>query len=663
MSDKTEGKGQQIKSAKRHITRRDYLNGMAVFAVGFATGAVTMRSGFPESDMPVEAPLTEAMLETSPTLPSDYYPPTLTGMRGSHVGSFETAHSLAWRGERPAEFADLDEEYDMVVVGAGISGIAAAYLYQQQAGKDKRILLLDNHDDFGGHAKRNEFHYQGHMILGAGGSGYFGSPSSYAPETKKIIKDAGFDTDELKNSTEPNYYGSPIGLYMPGRDSDSESMVHGDWMHAWHGYGDYRGLVKKLPFSDSEKEKLLGFIEGSRSLEKELPSEDLKTTVRSISYKTFLTDYVGLKEETCAWNSIFDLYYLAGFDCISLSEAISVGLPGAKVLSQDVLGALELGLSEEEQQQGASDKDGITDQAWMPDGNASFCRQIVRLMIPGVASGKTVESLFAARFDYSQLDRADHPVRLRLNSTVVNVANNPDRSVSVSYVQQGKSYRLKTKRCILACYNGLIASMCPELPQEQKDNLLYGVRGPMLAVNVLLRNGHAFYQDESQIYQCPTSPFALVTKAPPVAMGGYKVTSDPKDPMVIYMLGAPAAGIPNDGSLTTRDIYRMGRRDVYSRSFESYEEDIRTQLTGMFGPNGFDADRDIEAITLNRWAHGYAYNRFELFDPAWPEGGAPYELGRKQIGRISIANSDSEARSNLDGAIIAAWRAVQEQLS
>ena len=171
-------------------------------------------------------------------------------------------------------------------------------------------------------------------------------------ETKKIIKDAGFDTDELKNSTEPNYYGSPIGLYMPGRDSDSESMVHGDWMHAWHGYGDYRGLVKKLPFSDSEKEKLLGFIEGSRSLEKELPSEDLKTTVRSISYKTFLTDYVGLKEETCAWNSIFDLYYLAGFDCISLSEAISVGLPGAKVLSQDVLGALELGLSEEEQQHG-----------------------------------------------------------------------------------------------------------------------------------------------------------------------------------------------------------------------------------------------------------------------------------------------------------------------
>ena len=114
MSDKTEGKGQQIKSAKRHITRRDYLNGMAMFAVGFATGAVTMRSGFPESDMPVEAPLTEAMLETSPTLPSDYYPPTLTGMRGSHVGSFETAHSLAWRGERPAEFADLDEEYDMV---------------------------------------------------------------------------------------------------------------------------------------------------------------------------------------------------------------------------------------------------------------------------------------------------------------------------------------------------------------------------------------------------------------------------------------------------------------------------------------------------------------------------------------------------------------------
>ena len=291
--------------------------------------------------------------------------------------------------------------------------------------------------------------------------------------------------------------------------------------------------------------------------------------------------------------------------------------------------------------------------------NASLARQMVRRLIPRVAPGETMADLVGARFDYAQLDHPDQPVRLRLNSSAVNAINNADGSVS--YVNQGEAYRVKAKYCILACYNGLIPHLCPELPQEQKENLRYGVKLPLLCVNVLLRNGRAFHDAGSQMYLCPTSYFKYVAKSPPVSIGNYKHSDDPESPMLVYLLTSPAQ--ENDGSQTARDLYRLGRHQLYTTSFEDYEKVIREQLTGMFGTTGFNAERDIEAITINRWSHGYAYEYLSLFDPEWPEGKAPHELGRKQFGRISIANSDSEAFAYVYAAIDAAWRAVNKQLA
>lgn len=622
----------------RNITRRDYLNGMALLAAS----AVTMGSRSSQA---------QAKTEKSLDLPNGYYPPTLTGMRGSHKGSFEASHALGWNGELPEEYTDFDEEYDMVVVGAGISGLAAAYFYQQQAGKDKRILILDNHDDFGGHAKRNEFHFQDKMFLGAGGSGNFQNAYAYSDETMSLIKDLGFDLDNIRAATEPEYFGLNQGMYTDRENFGEDNIAYGNWMYAWHGVGNYQELVNALPLERSEKAKLISFIEGSKPLKKELPTENLRSALRSISYKNFLTDYVGLDEKTCVlWHPYISLTYLVGSDCLSIREAIKLGMPGLSVLSEEAMVALEL-----------SDDGQEEDFVWFPDGNATFCRQIVRRMIPRVASGTTIDDLIAARFDYSKLDRADHYVQLRLNSTVVNAANNKDQSVSISYVANENAFKVKSKRAILACYNNMITYMCPELPEQQKEQLQQGVKGPMLIANVLLRDGQSFYNAESEIFQCPTSPFTLVSKAPPLNIGDYKSSSNPKDPVVIYMLGAPAA-TPNDGSQTVRDLYRQGRYGVYAKSFGDYEKEIRDQLTGMFAANGFDADRDIEAITLNRWSHGYAYTHFELFDPKWPAGEAPHELGRKPFGNITIANSDSEGLDTVDGAVNAAWRSVQEHL-
>jgi len=131
--------------------------------------------------------------------------------------------------------------------------------------------------------------------------------------------------------------------------------------------------------------------------------------------------------------------------------------------------------------------------------------------------------------------------------------------------------------------------------------------------------------------------------------------------MVLWMAHNPSP--QNDGQQTARDLYRLGRHRLYGTPFSTFESAARQQLTDMFGRHGFDAERDIEAITVNRWAHGYSYEYTDLYDPDWEDGQAPHELGRKPLGRISIANADSEGSAYLHAAIDAAWRAVGERLS
>ena len=623
----------------RQITRRDFLNGLSIGVAGTAM------------IRPKHA-LAEAVKSASVTS-SNVYPPTLTGVRGSHKGAFETAHALAWLGEKPSEYTDLNEKYDLVVVGAGISGLAAALFYQRKAGKDARILLLDNHDDFGGHARRNEFHSQGLMLLGAGGSGFIQDAHLYSEQSLQLVEELGFNLNELRKKMDPAWPhggGSQrVGMYMDREHFGKDMITNGEWGGAWYGMGNYRELVASLPLKSSEQELLIRFIEGRVSLKKQVPADDIGGFLKGTSYKTFLTEYVGLQDLSCTlWNPYIVLTWGVGADSVSIYEAIKTGGPGLSVLGEDAM-AIFADMAED------------MDSVWLPDGNASLARQMVRRLIPAVAPGDTVEDLITARFNYDKLDRPDHPVRLRLNSTATNAVNNTDGSVSVSYVNHGRAFRVKTNHCIMACYNGLIPHLCPELPQTQKENLRYGVKIPLVFASVLLRNGRAFYAAGSQNYRCPTSYFLQVTKAPPVTIGDYKSSSDPDSPLLLYLMGSPID--KNNGNQTARDLYRLGRHKLYTTSFGDYEKTIREQLTGMFGATGFDADRDIEAITINRWSHGYAYEYIRLFDPEWPEGEAPHELGRKQFGQISIANSDSEAYAYANAAIDAAWRAVNEQLA
>jgi spermidine dehydrogenase len=577
----------------------------------------------------------------------------LTGMRGSHDGSFEVAHALVMNGTRPGDYEHLDDTYDLIVVGAGISGLAAAYLYRRQAGADARILVLDNHDDFGGHARRNEFQSGGRTLLGFGGSVNL-EQDEMGPAAKSLLEEIGVEFKVLEDAVDPDYALSnaeaPYGLYLSREKFGGDQIVAGAWMQAWAGGGDYRGLIASLNVSEDDKQKLVSLASGEKDYLADIPLPEKERYMRSASYAKFLSERVGLSRLASKlhepWvRAIFGV----GVDSISVMEAVMLGAPGLNAL----------GLPGEFTQPEPSADAPSYRYPMFPDGNASVARLFVRKLVPEVAPGNSMQDLVTARFDYSMLDRETSPVRIRLNSTAVNVRHRGEKAVEVSYVTGGKAFNARGKHCILACYNGMIPHLCPELPQAQKENLVYGVKVPFIWANVLLQSGEAVRRGGASVYQCPDSFFELVSHAPPVALGNYRASTRPEDPMVMFMGHVPAPA--GDGGQSARDLYRLGRGKLLTTTFSDYETEIRKQLTGMFGGLGFDAGRDIEAITVNRWSHGYAYEYLDMHDPDWAEGEAPHELARAQFGRISIANSDSEAYAYVQAAIDAAIRAVGEQ--
>jgi len=628
------------------ITRRDLLNGMAISAVG--------------AMLPAYAGAPKVMLDSSmrPRGPSTYYPPTLTGMRGSHAGSFEVAHALAWQGQKPDAYESLDEHYDLVIVGAGMSGLAAAWYYLKKAGPNARVLVLDNHDDFGGHAKRNEFHHKNRMLLSLGGAQNLDSPSNYGDVAGSLLIDLGIDEAAIAKmaANTPDDYvlggklGGDFGLTVP--DGDEYLTIGGNWLKFFHGRGGYKAAVVELPIPKNQRDKLVGFFGGEQDLLNDLSLTEKWDYVNNTSYNQFLVDRVGLSVDTIPILNahLRILNGPSGWNHTVL-EGILAGSPGLRAMGWladfvDSIGAMLL-------------DELAGDVRMFPDGNASVARLLVQKMIPGVAPGmKGFEDVAIARFNYGALDQADQPTRIRLNSTAVGVRE-VDDYVQIDYVQQGKPLRITANHCVLACYNNLIPALCPEMSDAQKSGLGYGVRVPFVYANILLENGRAFSELGVKMTQCPYDPFQWVSAAPTVTSGGYEPPRGPDDPMVVFMMASPTPADGTEG--TTRDLLRLGRHKIYASTFDDYEQQIREQLQKMLGKHGFNHEQDIKAITVNRIPHGYAYWYQGLDDPEWEEGQAPHEIGRQQFGRISIANTDSEVTPLMNAAFDAAHRAVEEQ--
>jgi spermidine dehydrogenase len=297
-----------------------------------------------------------------------------------------------------------------------------------------------------------------------------------------------------------------------------------------------------------------------------------------------------------------------------------------------------------------------------PDGNASIARLLVRRLTPAAMPGAGAEDVVTARADYSELDRADAPVRIRLMSTALKVRNVGEpttaREVEVIYERGGTLCTARATAAVLACWSCMIPYLCPEMPARQRDALHSLVKTPLVYTTVALRNWRAFKAlGVAEVY-APGSYHDSVHLNSVVDIGSYASARSPDEPILARMTRVPCSP-----GLDPRSQFRAGRAELLATSFETFERNTRDQLQRILAPGGFDSAADIMGLTVNRWPHGYAYEYNPLFDPDWDEPDQPHVVGRASFGRIVIANSDSGAGAYTDVAIDQAWRAVGEALA
>jgi spermidine dehydrogenase len=627
------------------ITRRDFLNGVAVAVGGSVSGGLLPGLAVPGWAAAAPAP------QDRP----GYYPPTLTGMRGNHVGSFEAAHNLRDGSIRSQsdKINDSGEHYDLVVVGGGISGLSAAHFYRARRG-DARILVLDNHDDFGGHAKRNEFQLGGRLALINGGTFQIDSPQPYSAVADGLLQELGIDPVVLaKKCSDRDFYRS-LGL---GRGVFFDRETFGvDKLLVTGGGASWTKLLTESPLSPQAQSDIARIEEATIDYLPGLSSAEKKSRLSKMSYKDFLLNVAKADVGVVAfYQARTHGEWGVGIDAVSALDVWAFGFPGFQGLELAPSSAPGMGYT------AAGYADGASYTFHFPDGNASIARLLVRSLVPESLPGRSAEDVVTAPLDYSRLDHPASPARIRLGSTAVRVRNVGDPAssaeVEIVYARGGELYAVRAGSCVLACYNMMIPYLCPELPEPQKEALRYAVKVPLIYASVALTNWTPFKAlGISRVYS-PGSYFSSLFLNPTVDIGDYRSPRSPAEPVLIQMTRTPVApGLPE------RDQHRAGHLDILSTSFATFERNIRDQLGRTLGPGGFDPGRDITAITVNRWPHGYAYEYNPLFDPDWPEGAAPHVLGRARFGRIAIANSDAGAAAYTDSAIDQAHRAVQELL-
>jgi spermidine dehydrogenase len=637
----------------RPIARRDFLNGVAL-TVGAALlpGEIAAALAF---DLPPGAQQR-----------AGYHPPTLTGLRGSHAGSFETGHALKdglfWATAGTPE-PDA-ESYDLVVVGAGLSGLAAACLFRKEAGPQSRVLLLDNHDDFGGHARRNEFHQAGPMRLAHGGTFAIDSPAPYSPVARELVADLGVDVGRWAAVNDRGLYaalGMERGLFFDketfGRDVLTTSPVSREARGGERGPA-WKRFLREAPLSGAAKADLERLLFEAKDHLPGKTSAEKKAALARMSYADYLAKLVGVAPEVVKLlNALPHTLYGVGIDGVPAQDAWGLGYPGFAGLG------LEPGAGPGMNHDAVPNPDAERYFFHFPDGNASLARLMARRLVPAAVPGTSADDVVTAKVDYARLDEPGAPARLRLNSTVVRVkAGGPGPEageVEVVYAREGRLRAVRAKTCILACWHTVIPHLVPELPDTQKQALAYAVKVPIVYTSVLLRDFTAFVKSGFSGVYAPGSYHTSFDLSIPVSLGAYRFPRDPKEPVTLHMGRTPCApGLP------ARDQHRAGRAELLSTSFETCERRIREQLARTYGAAGFDPARDILAITVNRWPHGYAYQYNSLFDPFWLEGGpTPCETARRPFGRIAIANADAAAYSYTDAALDHARRAVSEVLA
>jgi spermidine dehydrogenase len=620
----------------RPITRRDFLNGVALFTAGLAASAL----------LPGQAQAQGLA-----------YPPKIAGLRGHSEAAMKIMHAVRdgtfWDKAPPV--SDTGERYDLVVVGGGISGLAAARLFQRQK-PGATVLILENNEDFGGHATRNEFvASNGKTIIGYGGSQSLQTPSYFSPLVKNVLDDIGIEVEKFEDYYDGEWHeerGLGDAILFRGADWGGEDklVVTSDLAADWVG---------ETPLNEKAKANLIELIDRPPDYLPGKTREEKFAILAQTSYADFLTKICGYDPQLVKYfQHSTEAYFGMGIEGTTALDAWGNWNPGFDGLD---LGDVPYKTMSPSGRLALTDPDDYIYH--FPDGNAGVARALVRALVPQALPGNSMEDLVTTPVDYDALDLAGSPVRLRLNASVVRVKHDgaleAAQSVTLTYLEGETLKTVVGDQVVLACWHRVIPYLTDELSAAQVEALNDQHKVPLIYTNVLLRNWEALDKAGIAGFSEVTGFWGGAEIDFPVSMGSYKFADTPSDPVILHLSKIPVTG---DATLSPREQAQAGRYAMMSMSFEEMEREIRDMLLRALGPYGFDPARDIEAITCNRWSHGYALEYMRPWDQFWPDGPLPIETARKPWGRIAIANSDSGAYAYVHSAIDQAARAVHDLL-
>ncbi len=619
----------------RDITRRDFLN-----ATLLGSGALLLNPLSPSQLLAQSAtgrPSTDEWTGYGGV--GDY-----ANCNGNTQSVIEAGHRIR-EGEfesLPAGAVDTQETYDCVVVGGGISGLAAALIFQQLGGREKSCLVLDNHPIFGGEAKRNEFLVDGHRLVAHQGSAFFPIPyprsfiarfyESIGLKTPRLeYQKWESSSAEIKLSTTPYLGSAPSGMFFGAKFGHPEGL----WLKdAWE---------KKLegaPLSAKVREELLKYQSADNSESPQYAGDEISRRLDTLTLEDYRIKSHGITRET--YRTFFSVDDGGGYGLGG--DALS----GYTAYAADMLHPLDI-----------SDETG---QQMFPDGNGGIARLITKTLIPGAIAGDpSLQDVSRNSINFAALDRAGGATRLRMNSTAVWVKHEGEASksefVTIIYARDGKLYRVRARSVVMAGGSWTTRHIVRDLPSDRAEAYSQFYRAPCMLANVAVRNWRFLYK--MGISGCQwfegIGNYLQVRKL--ALCGADTPTIGPDSPTVLTIkVLYPYPGKP------TEEQGHLGRGELLSTPFHEYERQLRQQLSEMFSRSGFDAGRDVAGIILNRWGHAYLSPAPGFF---FGKNGkpAPGEVLRAApFGRIAFANTDLSGVADHRSSIIEANRAVGQLL-
>jgi spermidine dehydrogenase len=625
-----------MRGMNREITRRDFLNGALA-----GSGSVLLTSALPHQ-------LVARAAATS--LADDDF--TGYGGIGDYANSNGNTLAVLSAGHQirdgafdnlPASVVDTGETYDCVVVGGGISGLAAALIFQRKAGPGKTCLVIDNHPIFGGEAKRNEFLVDGHRLIGHQGSALFWPPFPHS-FMARFYESIGLKTPRLEYQkwagpapeiplNRTPYLGSaPYGLYFGAKFGQPQGVWITD---PW----DKNKKLEGAPISAKAREELLRSqsADSASAQKPQYRGDAISRRLDTITLEDHLMERYAISRDTVRTFLLTD-------------EGGGFGL-GADALSGYTAYAFD--------ELGPIPDDGTE---MFPDGNSGIARLIAKTLIPeSIAGSPSLEDVCRKNVNFAALDRPGAATRIRLDSTAVWVKHDGDpaksESVTIAYTRAGNTYRVKARSVVMAGGSWTTRNIVRDLPEDRKEAYAQFHRSPCMVANVAVRNWRFLYKmgiSGCQWYE-GLGNYLQVRKL--AVCGADSTTIGPDSPVVLaikVLYTYPGKTAEQQG--------HMGRAEMISTPFREYERQIRQQFTDMFARSGFDASRDLAGIILNRWGHAYASPAPGFY---FGKDGRPAPgdvLRAAPFGRIAFANTDLSGTPDHKSSILEADRAVEQLL-